>query len=357
MARTLRSVQRSATAAPPAAKIPTDPLKALQADWGKKESPYNLKGAGTGGNKDMLQLWAGISIPKNGPPVPDAKLEITAKPTDVVHDKPESNPLKALLADWGKTDSPFDLNGDGTVGIQDLLQLLAGMSIPKDDPPETDPLAALLADWGKTDSPFDLNGDGTVGIQDMLQLLAQMSIPKNDPPPSHPDSLVTPPPITPGDIVDPAGIALDVADTTAPVAVADGATDPSPAKTPLELLLEDWGKAGSPFDLNRDGNVGIRDMLMLLARMTNTKPSSGGVDRLDPEDYSDGRRKSAVAANYHRAAAQNIARTMASKMSTMQPGELRESIQGSNLPELQKRFVLDQIAAWHPHGHSVSLVG
>ena len=48
---------------------------------------------------------------------------------------------------------------------------------------------------------------------------------------------------------------------------------------------------------------------------------------------------------------------MAPQMSKMQPGELRESIQGSNLPDAQKRFVLDQIAASHPHGHNISLVG
>ncbi len=306
MARTLLDVQRTATTAPPAAKIPP----------------------------------TGQSLPGGLPEI----------------QKTVSDPLKALLADWGKKDSPWDLNGDGTVGIQDMLQLLAGMSLPKDDPPEPDPLKALLADWGKKDSPYDLNGDGTVGIQDLLQLLAGMSLPKNDPPPAHPDPLVTPPPLTPGDVVNPAqpaGIALDAADTTAPGAVADA----SPAKTPLQLLLEDWGKTGSRWDLNQNGNVGIRDMLMLLAQMTNTKPSSSGADRLDRDDHRHGRRTRAVAANYHRVAARNIARALAPQMSTMQPGELRESIQGSNLPDLQKRFVLDQIAAWHPHGHSISLVG
>ena len=35
------------------------------------------------------------------------------------------NPLEALLADWGKPDSPYDFNGDGTVGIDDMLDLLA----------------------------------------------------------------------------------------------------------------------------------------------------------------------------------------------------------------------------------------
>ncbi|MHC4414439.1 MAG: DUF7901 domain-containing protein [Planctomycetota bacterium] len=48
---------------------------------------------------------------------------------------------------------PWDLDGNGTIGIADLL--------------------ALLAAWG-TDpgGPPDFNGDGTVGISDLLELLA-----------------------------------------------------------------------------------------------------------------------------------------------------------------------------------------
>ena len=47
---------------------------------------------------------------------------------------------------------PADLDGDGTVGILDLLQLLIA--------------------WGQQGVPPDLDGDGTVGIMDLLQLLA-----------------------------------------------------------------------------------------------------------------------------------------------------------------------------------------
>ena len=51
------------------------------------------------------------------------------------------------------TDKDGDFNGDGTVGILDLL--------------------ALLAAWGTNPGgPPDLDGDGTVGILDLLTLLA-----------------------------------------------------------------------------------------------------------------------------------------------------------------------------------------
>ncbi|MCH8153298.1 MAG: hypothetical protein IH830_13110 [Planctomycetes bacterium] len=54
---------------------------------------------------------------------------------------------------FGPPDCPADLDGDGSVGILDLL--------------------ALLAAWG-TDpgGPPDFDGDGTVGILDLLTLLA-----------------------------------------------------------------------------------------------------------------------------------------------------------------------------------------
>ncbi len=59
--------------------------------------------------------------------------------------------FEAVLTGW--LACPADLNGDGFVGVGDLL--------------------ALLAAWG-TDpgGPPDLNGDGTVGVADMLLLLA-----------------------------------------------------------------------------------------------------------------------------------------------------------------------------------------
>ncbi|MHC4413950.1 MAG: hypothetical protein ACYS0G_01565 [Planctomycetota bacterium] len=61
---------------------------------------------------------------------------------------PQSTPGEAI---------PGDLDGDGTVGINDLLILLAAWG-PCPDPPDP--------------CPADLNGDGTVGMGDLLALLA-----------------------------------------------------------------------------------------------------------------------------------------------------------------------------------------
>ncbi len=52
---------------------------------------------------------------------------------------------------FGPGSCPWDLTGDGTVGVGDLLQ--------------------LFANWG-TPGPGDFNEDGTVGVGDMLIMFA-----------------------------------------------------------------------------------------------------------------------------------------------------------------------------------------
>ncbi len=54
-------------------------------------------------------------------------------------------------------DCPWDLNGDGNVGVPDLLALLAAWG-PCPDPP--------------AECPADFDGDGSVGVSDLLALLA-----------------------------------------------------------------------------------------------------------------------------------------------------------------------------------------
>ena len=215
-----------------------DPMQALLADWGKTDSPHDLDGDGTVGIKDMLALLK----------------QLAENPAEK-----ETDPLQALIDDWGKTDSPHDLNGDGTVGIQDMLQLLAnlandpeaipdGLYDPRNQVPDdsagdgqsqSDRLQGLLDAWGQSASKYDLNGDGTVGINDMLMLLQQLA-----------DEV-----------------------TQAPAGDPTNSTPGTPeAQTRLHQLFEAWGTSDSEFDLDNDGTVGIRDMLLLLAQMHNREP-------------------------------------------------------------------------------------
>lgn len=73
---------------------------------------------------------------------------------------------------WGKSDSIYDLNNDGTVNVSDLLQLLAaGGTIAHDEAPLT--IDGLLQVFGQSNPDYDLNADGIVNVSDLLQLLAQ----------------------------------------------------------------------------------------------------------------------------------------------------------------------------------------
>jgi Ca2+-binding EF-hand superfamily protein len=442
------------------AKSHSDPMKALMADWGKKDSEYDLDGDGTVGMKDMLQLlkqmaenpaqnadpvqallndWGKADSPHdlNADGTVDMKdmLELLkqmgANPTheasgplqslindwgksDSPHDLnadgtvdikdmlqllkqmaetpayEESNPLQDLINDWGKSDSPHDLNGDGTVDIQDMLQLLKQMAEnPAQEP--ISPLQALLNDWGKTDSVHDLNDDGTVDIKDMLQLLANLA----SNPTAEPDTLHDPrhraPDVTPGEVqsqsdrlqallddwgktdskfdldgdgtvgmTDMLALLKQMANELAQSSPGDpGAVTPGTAgQTRLQQLMAAWGKTDSQFDLNADGKVGIRDMLMMLARMAQREPESSPSVRHEPNDRDHFNRIRNNVAMYHRAAARHHARSIMPQIASMDPGEVRESIErDSKIPTEQKRFVLGQIADWHPHGHQVSVVG
>ena len=186
--------------------------------------------------------------------------------------------LDQLKADWGKSDSPWDLNGDGTVNVQDFLELLARMSggnkAPETPPEPQSPLDQLLADWGKSDSPWDLNADGTVDIKDFLNLLAQMSGGVEANQQEAIDRLKADwgKSDSPWDLNGDGTV--DVRDFLNLLAQLAGGEQAQPEQpmSPVELLKADWGKSDSPWDLNGDGTVNVQDFLELLARMDGRSP-------------------------------------------------------------------------------------
>jgi Ca2+-binding EF-hand superfamily protein len=252
-------------------------LEQLKADWGKAESPWDLNADGTVDIRDVLRLLAKIGGgARDAVEVPEQVIpNVNPVPQDVAEPGEEGNdgktPIQQLLADWGKADSEWDLNGDGTVNIRDFLQLLAQMGGGANDaPPITThlsekaetiteslgdadepaepktPVEQLLADWGKADSEWDLNGDGTVNIRDFLQLLAKIGggVYDGRTPPSGP------------------------APNAEAMAIDDSKIDEAPeSKSRIEQLLADWGSSDSRWDVNGDGTVNIRDFLQMLSKM------------------------------------------------------------------------------------------
>ena len=51
---------------------------------------------------------------------------------------------------------PWDLDGDGEVGVLDLI--------------------AVITAWGETDHPSDVNGDGVVGVADLVDVISNWGV-------------------------------------------------------------------------------------------------------------------------------------------------------------------------------------
>ncbi len=71
----------------------------------------------------------------------------------------ETPSLMGLFNAWGTDDTVHDLDGNGTVGVSDLLEMMQQFQ-------------NLLANWGQGDSP--LGGENeTIGVSDLLAFLGQ----------------------------------------------------------------------------------------------------------------------------------------------------------------------------------------
>ena len=80
--------------------------------------------------------------------------------------------VEGLRDAWGESDSIYDLNGDGTVNVSDLMKILAaGGTIAHEEAPLT--VDGLLHVFGQSNAAYDLNSDGIVNVSDLLQLLAE----------------------------------------------------------------------------------------------------------------------------------------------------------------------------------------
>lgn len=155
---------------PPPSPAPPSPqltLEGLMRSWGQSDSPYDFTGDGTVNVDDLLHFisnWpspeqtataspveptvtavsdpagdlagAGLS-PVANPEVPganvavvgvepDAPADSTAVPPPPAEPAPQDPPaneftLPELIKAWGQRNSEYDLNGDGTVNVDDLL--------------------------------------------------------------------------------------------------------------------------------------------------------------------------------------------------------------------------------------------
>jgi len=169
-----------------------------------------------------------------------------------------------------------DLNGDGTVGINDFLDLLAAWDSDPGGPPDYDgdgvvginDFLELLANWGPCPFFVDCNGNG---VWDSLDVQDGTSQDCNDN--GVPDECIE--------------LEEDCNDNSVPdeCDIADGTSldcngngVPDDCECPADVngdgegtvqdflwLLSDWGTCpGCPADINCDGTVNVQDFLALL---------------------------------------------------------------------------------------------
>ncbi|MEE9129347.1 MAG: hypothetical protein V3T84_04965 [Phycisphaerales bacterium] len=330
------------------------------------------------------------------------------------------DPIDALLADWGQSDSPYDFDGNGIVGANDLLMLLARLSgggspqpqEPHGDvagparpsthvlaepqrrdpsysnPASTNDLDALLADWGQSDSPYDFDGNGIVGATDLLMLLARLSGEGSQQPrephgdmagPRRPSAYVLAEPLaqphTPhGPRVAPdKRVAVGVnASTIAPQVIDDLAQNDSGTITRPEV--DGPTPRFDRLDRHDDGvpsrsemAAQIRDMLLDHIAMS---PNANlhqfvreAMKRLSDHDNRNGApgaRDAAVQRSsrlYQQANLEATARQLVQRLTDQGATELRKFVQEGELSANEKRAVLDQIIILRPGAQSVNLVG
>ncbi|MCH8164114.1 MAG: EF-hand domain-containing protein [Planctomycetes bacterium] len=217
--------------------------------------------------------------------------------------------VDALLADWGQADSPYDFNGDGTVDPYDLTILLGGNFPPQEAPPQQPTVAARPAERVATRltsaifAARDRDRDGTIrekefaGGQHLFRRIDRDG-----------DGVIS---------------RTDLHD-----AITDSLKVTLRRDEPLRLghFTRSWLSA-----FNRHGKADGP------AKMSEHIPSM--------------RRH-----EHNRAVAEHIAHALQPQFSS-NPTDIRQVVDKSNLADDQKKMTLDRIAAWHPRGLKVSLVG
>lgn len=231
-------------------------VEGLMARWGSADTAYDLDKSGSVDMKDLVMLLSDTPGTQQAPPADGSQKTAPVEPTEILNtlgttaapageaaETPTSPELTmdGLMKAWGTSDPAFDLDGDGTVGMNDLVAMLAqaGVQSPlgAGTTPDADadggdagePAPQLTVDgfaaaWGSDDPMYDLDGDGTVGMNDLLAHLATVA-------PATDGDVATPPTTTavPEELgtTDPGTIPASLSDTAPASKSAKLADDPA----------------------------------------------------------------------------------------------------------------------------------
>jgi hypothetical protein len=163
--------------------------------------------------------------------------------------------LEGLQQAWGESDSAYDLDADGTVGIGDFLMLLAEGGVMENPDREAAPtIDGVIATWGESNTTYDVDESGTVGIDDFLAVLAQQSATSS--------AVESEPRVASGEVIHDTDIALQTSklDPTAPLEAA--ATEPEDVQEITERSAHTFAEirdlASSIFDRLRTAGFNQR---------------------------------------------------------------------------------------------------
>ena len=326
---------------------PVDPIDALLADWGQRDSPYDFDGNGIVGAGDLLMLLARLSDGAQkpepphgdvaGPAGPRAPAVAEPRPSDPPSPgRPSNKHIDALLADWGQRDSPYDFDGNGIVGAADLLMLLAKLGSEGSQQPQEPhsvvpgprrPSAHVLAEPLAQPHNPRVAPDKRVAIGGNASAIAPQVIDDLD----QNGSRAIAPPVVDGPTFD--GV--------------DRHHDGAPSRS--ELAAQ------------------IRDMLMdHLAMSPNAKLGqfvSEAMKRLSDHDQRNeipGERNPAAqrsSQTYQRMNLQEIARKLMQRLTENGPSDLANFVRAGTLSANDTKVVLDRISMLNPKMLGVNEVG
>lgn len=235
--------------------------------------------------------------------------------------------LQKLASKLGKSESAYDVDGNGAVNVADLQSMVTGwMQAAEADTvaaaapgltegqatPQSTTMGAvqnisdIVANWGQPGSTFDMNGDGNVNVADLLHVIQMFNQGAN-----APATPLTPAPAEPAPAAELAIKAAGGVATPAAMEVAPPTTEPTPEPTTtttsqaqpvlgstegphavltIAQIIEQWGQSGSNADINGDGTVNTADLLQLIAQIngnSNTAGGGGEVELNDPARAAD----------------------------------------------------------------------
>ena len=280
-------------------------------------------------------------------------------------------PLPAPLPNWGGEINYITADQAGDISDA-ILQDCPGQCTDLMSQTHDDPVQSLLNSWNTSDPQNDLNGDGTVNIFDLFQLISQLDPGKNGKAEAalseHPSGAALKPIPRPdaNPHVKPADdTAVAESDTNA-LSGADGAADDQSAPLTIDGLLAAWNAEGGHYDVNSDGTVNVFDLFQLLASLQPAQPQAGSGKNAEivSADTFDELLNVRTPAE-HRLTEQKL-QNMADRLTRRlhdagfvqhPPANLSDILNQIELSDEQRQIMLDRLAHNYPAGLGISMIG